>query len=193
MKYCTYILKDPNGGIPFYVGSGKLSRPLDHFKPNLRDNNLRKLDKIGKLCEDYNIEDIIEIVEESDCRDEMFSLEQSLIDLHKTIEDGGILLNIAKFVEGGMSGRKHSDYAITKMVEAHKGKNNPFFGKKHSEETKLKMSESGKGKHSKKLSEEHKRKISDNHVGMKGKKFSAEAKRKMSEAKKGKKRGKYKK
>ncbi len=192
MKYCTYILKDPITNLPFYVGSGKLTRPLEHFKYNKRDTNYLKLNKIGKLCEDYNIEDIVQVVELSDDREAMYSLEQSYLDDYKTIEDGGILLNIQKVVEGGNTGRKHSDETRRKISDNHVG----MTGKKLSEEHKRKLSEAAKNmsdetkrKMSKPKSDDHKRKISES---KKGKPKSEEHKLKISEALKGKKRGKYK-
>ena len=140
MKYCTYILKDPTTDTPFYIGSGKLSRPYYHMTFNKYDTNYRKLDKLRELIEQFCNEDIIEIVEESDSRDEMFSLEQSYLDEYRVIEDGGILLNLQKVVECGFAGRKHTEETKCKISDNNVG----MTGMKHSEETKRKISEAQK-------------------------------------------------
>lgn len=196
MKYCTYILKDPSTDIPFYVGSGALSRPHEHFYLYKRDKNYNKKKKIKTLLLLFSEKDIVEIIEESNDRYEMFSLEQSYLDEYKTIKDGGILYNICNEVERGMFGIKMSDEQKIKMSEARKGK-------KLSEETKKKIGEAGKGRivsnvtrqklskinKGKKMSNESKIKMSEARKGKKRGMFSEETRRRMSEACKGKKRG----
>ena len=175
MKYCVYFLIDPTTNLPFYVGSGLYpKRPLQHFKKTqiLKDGNTHKSNKIKKLLLNFKEDDIIEIVQLSNSREDMLNLEQLYIDTYKLLRKGGILVNVVSVVKNFLKNKisesgkdKHNktlSYETKMKISDSKkgtgcGKDNSFYGKKHSEETKLKISESLK----KSMSEERKRKISE--------------------------------
>lgn len=77
--------------------------------------------------------------------------------------------NIQRYAGRGMEGMIHTEEAIEKMRESHKGEKHHFFGKKHSKEHIQKMSNSLKGRKCEAFSNDHRNKMS---MAQKGEKHS---------------------
>ena len=95
MNKIVYALVHPDTNLPFYIGMGNKSRPLDHFRYDVQDKNFYKLNTIKKLQSENKSIKII-ILHENLSRKDAFIYESIYILLlgRKTVDNDGILTNI---------------------------------------------------------------------------------------------------
>lgn len=87
-RYYVYVWKDPDSGIPFYVGKGTDKRATNYHQSGRCENKRQKL-----LRQGFNNKDIVCIVEDNLIEQEALDLEEELIKKYKRIEEGGTLFN----------------------------------------------------------------------------------------------------
>lgn len=143
-----------------YIGSSanvdrRIKEQKNHLRKNRSDNSSLQLDwnNYGESCFEFNVLSLCSV-------DQLFKMEQALINTHDSYNKGYNMIKVG----GSVLGIKRSESSKQKM----RGNTNASGGKgrKHSEETKLKMSLSKKGKSS----------------GMKGKHHSLQSKEKMAQS-----------
>lgn len=139
-----HIRLDKN--MPFYIGIGTICK-RGFINPS--EKYARAKDKIKRNIYWKRIvnktEHDIEIIYESDDRNEIVKKEIEFIKLYGRISEGGMLANLSSGGEGPF-GIKRSKEERNKMSESRKGKNNINYGKKFSANHCKKISSSNKGK-----------------------------------------------
>jgi hypothetical protein len=168
--YYVYCYKDPETGIPFYVGKGKWAnqRHLDHLRETVDTTSNRwKYYKISNIV-DKGMLPIIEVIAKDLTEVEAYNLEERLIKKYgRRIDESGCLTNICESARPpSPKGKLKSESHRAALSAAHKGKKHSLehtqkvldtkrkngtmvsgmAGKRHSENTKLKISESKRGK-----------------------------------------------
>lgn len=152
--YYVYLHKNPETGIPFYVGKGKNRRAY-----NVSNRSKHHKTYLKTLLKTYSMDDIVEIVYYSENEYDVYHKEISLIEEYgKKSEHSGPLLNLTNGGSGGDTG------VGERFSVERKGSGNPNFGLKRTSEQiqnlkggleRFYSSQEGK-KFKKKLSEEMK-------------------------------------
>lgn len=148
-EYYVYIFRHPDTNIPFYVGKGKESRYLYHFrevKNNYKARRNTNKNKRLMLSEifDSGKNPIVEIITATSEIDAL-EMEELLIKTIGRINNGtGPLTNMIDNIQGRMEHIPNSTWK--KCGRDMRGVNNPRYGKKMSQETKDKISKAQKQK-----------------------------------------------
>lgn len=143
--FYLYEMINPNKGLPFYVGKGKLNRYTNHFNFNSSKNHY-KINTIKNILS-KNEKVIIKIIFRSD--DELLVLkkENELVLKYGRLNNGtGILTNLTDGGEG-LSGFIPSDELRKRWSESRKGQDNGMYNKKHTQTSKEKISNTKKEKY----------------------------------------------
>ena len=124
MEFYVYVLIDSRDDTPFYVGKGKGDRCYMHLKI-IDIHNPRKQNRIDSIREsggEVIVKKLAEYLTELGAWDE----EQRLISKfgRRHIDDGGVLLNLAKGGNGGDTSASFTEESRKKIRESSRGVNN---------------------------------------------------------------------
>ena len=121
-KYCTYTHSINN--IVFYVGCGTYNRPYTKGRKG-KDRNI----KWFNIVENHNLKYDINIIFESDNRDECLNKEIELTKYYKSISQAEANDSIGNYLS------EHHKQEIQQRAKLRTGNLNPFYGCKHTTET----------------------------------------------------------
>lgn len=124
MEFYVYALIDPRDDAPFYVGKGKGNRCYQHLK-KIDTHNPRKQGRINSIREsggEVIVKKFAEYLTEQGALDE----EKRLISKfgRRHIDEGGVLLNLAKGGNGGDTSAFFTDESRRKIRKSSRGVNN---------------------------------------------------------------------